>query len=201
MAPTALKRLILVAGDDSLRAELRALLREGGYQVIGETGDGVSAVNMARALRPDLALVDVELRGMDGISAAEAISRQRSAPVLLLTQEARQQQVQRAVQAGVFGCVLKPVSAMKLITAMEIARQLATLARTTRRAADDLRDEITTQKLLERAKAILTDELGLTDAAALERINQLAERSGKTVRQVANGVIISTQAQQKGANH
>lgn len=185
---------LLIADDEPLiRMNLRESLQEQGYLVVGETGDGQSAVNLTRQLRPDLVLLDVKMPNMDGLAAATLIAEELLAPVLLLTAYSSRELVDAARAAGVLGYLVKPVRDTDLMPLIEV-----TLARWSeqsgrRRELVQLRDRLETRKLVDRAKGYLMDHQGLSESEAFHKIQQLAMNSRKTMREVAQAILLAQQ--------
>lgn len=185
---------LLIADDEPLiRANLRETLQEQGYLVVGEVGDGQSAVNLTRQLRPELVLLDVKMPHMDGIMAATLINTERLAPVLLLTAYSSRELVEQARAAGVLGYLIKPVREAELMPLIEV-----TLARWTEQVRRhnelvQLKDRLETRKLVDRAKGYLMDNQGLSEAEAFRKIQQLAMNSRKTMREVAQAILLAQQ--------
>lgn len=185
---------ILLADDEPLiRMNLRETLTEQGYLVVGEVGDGQSAINLTRQLRPDLVLLDVKMPHLDGITAAKTISDEGLAPVLLLTAYSSRELVEQARAAGVLGYLIKPVRDSELMPLIEvtIARWSEQVDR--RKELHQLQDRLETRKLVERAKGYLMDQQGLSEADAFRKIQQLAMNSRKTMREVAQAILLAQQ--------
>lgn len=185
---------ILIADDEPLiRMNLRETLQEQGYLVVGEVGDGQSAVNLTRQLRPDLVLLDVKMPHLDGISAARQIVGEGIAPALLLTAYSSRELVEQARDAGVLGYLIKPVRDAELMPLIEVtlARWAEQVDR--RKELTQLRDRLETRKLVERAKGHLMDQQGLSEAEAFRKIQQLAMNSRKTMREVAQAILLAQQ--------
>ncbi|MGB9632853.1 MAG: ANTAR domain-containing response regulator, partial [Chloroflexaceae bacterium] len=184
----------LIADDDPLiRMNLREMLQEQGYLVVGETGDGLSAVNLTRQVRPELVLLDVKMPHMDGITAAKMIGDEHLAPVLLLTAYSSRELVEQARAAGVLGYLLKPVRDAELMPLIEVtvARWMERVQR--RKELAQLQERLETRKLVDRAKGYLMDHQGLSEAEAFRKIQQLAMNSRKTMREVAQAILLARQ--------
>ena len=185
---------ILIADDEPLiRMNLRETLQEQGYLVIGEAGDGQSAVNITRQLRPDLVLLDVKMPHMDGLTAAKIIHDEALAPVLVLTAYSSRDLVDQARDAGVRGYLIKPVRDAELMPLIEVT--LARWSEQTGRKREllQLRDRLESRKLIERAKGHLMDSQGINEAQAFRRIQQLAMNNRKTMRDVAQAIMLAQQ--------
>lgn len=185
---------VLIADDEPLiRMNLRETLHEQGYLVVGEVGDGQSAINLTRQIRPDLVLLDIKMPHLDGIAAARQITDEALAPVLLLTAYSSRELVHQARDAGVLGYLIKPVRDAELMPLIEV-----TLARwqdrtSRRKELGQLQERIETRKLVERAKGVLMDHQGMSEAEAFRKIQQLAMNSRKTMREVAQAILLAQQ--------
>ncbi|RRR73260.1 MAG: response regulator [Candidatus Viridilinea halotolerans] len=185
---------ILIADDEPIiRMNLRETLQEQGYLVVGEVGDGQSAINLTRQLRPDLALLDVKMPHLDGISAARAIAAETLAPVLLLTAYSSRELVSEAREAGVLGYLIKPVRDTELMPLIEVAIARWGERNQRNKELSQLKDRLETRKLIERAKGCLMDQQGLSEADAFRKIQQLAMNSRKTMREVAQAILLTQQ--------
>ncbi|MDQ6669920.1 MAG: response regulator [Chloroflexota bacterium] len=186
---------ILLAEDEVIsRMDLREMLENLGYTVIGEAGDGVAAVNMARALKPDLVLMDIKMPELDGISAAETLSQERVTPVLLLTAYSDKEFVDRAVDAGVMGYLVKPFAEAQLKPAIEVALERWREIRQIQQDLAQTQETLDTRKLVERAKGVLMDTQSLKEAEAFRRIQRLSMNSRKSMREVAEAILLAHEA-------
>jgi len=186
---------ILVAEDEPIaRMDLREMLENLGYSVVGEAGDGVAAVNLARALKPDLVLMDIKMPEQDGISAAQTLSQERVVPVLLLTAYSDREFVDRAVDAGVMGYLVKPFAEAQLKPAIEVALERWRETRQIQQDLSQTQDMLETRKLVERAKGVLMDSQGLKEAEAFRRIQRLSMNSRKSMREVAEAILLAHEA-------
>jgi len=185
-AATRLK--ILVAEDEALiRMDLVEMLIEAGYEVVAEAADGAQAIELAQLHRPDLAILDVKMPVLDGISAAEKIIS--IAPVLMLTAFSQRELVERARDAGVMAYVVKPFSIGDLVPAIEIAISRHLQMRTLADEVSDLHERLETRKLIDRAKGILMQALNLSEPEALSWIQRAAMDRRLTMKEVAQAVI------------
>ncbi len=181
---------VLVAEDEALiRLDLVEMLREEGYEVVGEAGDGQKAVALAEALRPDLVVLDVKMPVLDGISAAERIVRARIAPVVMLTAFSQRELVERARDAGAMAYLVKPFTKADLVPAIEVAlRRGAEIAALEDEVAD-LGERLETRKLVERAKSRLQERFGMSEADAFRWIQKAAMDRRLPMREVARTVV------------
>jgi AmiR/NasT family two-component response regulator len=186
---------VIVADDESIiRMDLREMLTNLGYLVVGEVGDGRSAVNLSRELRPDIVIMDIKMPDMDGIEAAKILTEEKIAPVLLLTAFSQQDLIERAREAGVAGYIVKPFRESDLAPSIEVA--LARFAELTalEKEVGDLQTALETRKLVDRAKGILMDTQGLTEAEAFRRIQKMSMNTRRPMKEVAEAIIIAHQA-------
>ena len=185
---------VIIADDESLiRMDLREMLTNLGYLVVGEVGDGRSAVNLARELRPDIVIMDIKMPDMDGIEAAQILTEERVAPVLLLSAYSQQELVQRAQKAGVAGYMVKPFRESDLSPAIEVALARFSEFRAMAREVDDLQEALETRKVVDRAKGILMDTQGLSETEAFRKIQKMSMNNRKSMRTVADAIILAHQ--------
>lgn len=187
---------VIVADDESIiRMDLREMLTNLGYLVVGEAGDGRSAVNLARELRPDVVIMDIKMPGgIDGIDAAKILTEERIAPVVLLTAYSQRELVERAKEAGVVGYIVKPFRESDLVPAIEVALARFAEFRALEKEVGDLKEALETRKLVDRAKGILMDTQGLTEAEAFRRIQKMSMDTRKPMKEVAEAIILAHQA-------
>ncbi|MGB9375036.1 MAG: response regulator [Jiangellales bacterium] len=181
---------VVIAEDEALiRLDLREMLQEEGYRVVGEAGDGETAVALAEQMRPDLVMLDVRMPVMDGITAAERIVGARLSAVVMVTAYSQREQVQRARDAGAMAYVVKPFTAADLVPAIEIA--LSRFAQIVALEADvaDLTDRLETRKLLDRAKARLQERFTMSEPESFRWIQRTAMDKRTTMREVAQLVL------------
>jgi len=185
-APTRIR--ILVAEDEALiRMDLVEMLVEAGYEVVAEASDGAQAIELAQSHKPDLAILDVKMPILDGISAAEKIIT--ISPVLMLTAFSQRELVERARDAGVMAYVVKPFSIGDLVPAIEIAISRHLQMRTLADEVADLHERLETRKLIDRAKGILMQALNLAEPEAFSWIQRAAMDRRMTMKEVAQAVI------------
>lgn len=187
---TSAARRVVIAEDEVLiRMDLAEMLAEEGYEVVGQAGDGQTAIDLAEQLRPDLVILDVKMPVLDGIAAAERIARERIAPVVILTAFSQRDLVERARDAGAMAYLVKPFSKTDLVPAIEMAvSRFAELSMLEAEIAD-LTERLETRKAVERAKNVLQEQLGLSEPDAFRWIQKTAMDLRLSMRQVADGVI------------
>ncbi len=186
---------VIIADDESIiRMDLREMLTNLGYLVIGEVGDGRSAVNLARELKPDVVIMDIKMPDMDGIGAAKILTEERISPVLLLTAYSQQELIERAKEAGVVGYIVKPFRESDLAPAIEVAVARFAEFRALEKEVGDLKLALETRKLVDRAKGILMDGQGITEAEAFRKIQKMSMNTRKPMKEVAEAIILAHQA-------
>ena len=191
---------VVIAEDEALiRLDLKEMLEEEGYLVAGEVGDGASAVDLAQRLRPDLVIMDVKMPGLDGISAAEQISAERLAPVVILTAFSQRDLVKRASDAGAMAYLIKPFTRADLVPAIEIAVSRYQEITALDSEVTGLRDRLEVRKLLDRAKGLLQADRGITEAEAFRWIQKSSMDRRMTMRAVAEEVLQAAQEAADGA--
>jgi AmiR/NasT family two-component response regulator len=181
---------ILVAEDEAIiRLDLVETLREEGYDVVAETGRGDDALRLVDEVKPDLAILDVRMPGLDGIEVAREIVSNRSAAVLILTAFGQRELVERAAEAGALAYLVKPWQRNDLVPAIEMAlarhREVLALAEEN----EDLVDQIEVRKLVDRAKGLLMDQHGMSENDAFRFVQTSAMGSRKSMREVAQGIL------------
>jgi len=189
-APKAAEPTVVIAEDEALiRLDLREMLQEEGYSVVGEAGDGETAVALAEQLRPDLVMLDVRMPVLDGITAAERIVAARLSAVVMVTAYSQRDQVQRARDAGAMAYVVKPFTAADLIPAIEIARSRFAQILALEADVADLSNRLETRKLVERAKARLQQRFAMSEPESFQWIQRTAMDKRTTMREVAQLVL------------
>jgi response regulator NasT len=186
LAPTR----ILIAEDETIiRLDLRELLERSGFEVVAEARDGVEAVELARSVQPDIALLDVKMPRLDGIDAARAILDERPIPIVILTAYGQDELVARAVEAGVFGYLVKPFREQDLLPAIQTAKARFAELETVRGEAETLAEALAARKAIERAKGLLMEREKLSEADAFARLRKASQISGRPLRVVAEALI------------
>ncbi len=185
---------VIVADDESLiRMDLREMLTNLGYLVVGEVTDGRSAVNQARELRPDIVIMDIKMPDMDGIEAAKILTEERIAPVVLLSAFSQRDLVDRAREAGVTAYLVKPYREEDLTPAIEVALARFREFQELQQQVLDLQTALETRKLVDRAKGILMDKQGLSEAEAFRKIQKMSMDNRKPMKDVAEAIILAHQ--------
>jgi two-component system, response regulator PdtaR len=181
---------ILIAEDETIiRLDLRALLEKAGLEVCAEARDGLEAVEFARSKRPDLAILDVKMPRLDGIEAARRILDERPIPIVMLTAYGQDELVSRAVEAGVFGYLVKPFRESDLLPAIATARARHEELAEFREEAESLAEALAARKVIERAKGLLMAKENLTEDAAFDRLRRASQVSGRPLRVIAEAVV------------
>jgi response regulator NasT len=179
-----------VAEDESLiRIDIVETLQDNGFEVVGEAADGEKAVALVEELKPDLVVMDVKMPLLDGISAAEIINRKKLAPVVLLTAFSQRELVERAAEAGALAYVVKPFTPSDLIPAIEVALSRYQQIEALEDEVSDLAERLETRKILDRAKGILNNTMGLPEPEAFRWIQKASMDRRLTMREVAETVI------------
>lgn len=185
---------IIIADDESIiRMDLREMLEEAGHTVIGETSNGAKAIELVRAEKPDLVIMDVKMPKMDGIAAAKIISSEKIAPVLLLTAFSQKDIVDKAKDSGVLAYLVKPVKEESLFPAMQIALSRFQEFAELEQELENVKNSLETRKLLDRAKGILMDTYNLTETEAYRRIQQYSMSKRKAIKDVAEAIVGASQ--------
>jgi len=183
-------RRVLIAEDEALiRLDLREMLIEEGYEVVGEAGDGEAAVRLAEELKPDLCIFDIKMPIMDGLAAAEKIAETRIAPVVILTAFSQRDLVDRARAAGAMAYLVKPFQKSDLVPAIEIALSRFAELQALEHEVANLTDRLETRKLVERAKGTLMTAFGMTEPDAFKWIQRAAMDNRMTMKEVADKII------------
>jgi two-component system, response regulator PdtaR len=183
-------RRVLIAEDEALiRLDLKEMLEESGYEVVGEVADGQQAIELTEQLRPDLVILDVKMPGLDGISAAEKIVEAATAPVIMLTAFSQRDLVERAAEAGAMAYLVKPFDKSDLIPAIEVAISRYQQLRALAGEVEDLTERLETRKLLDRAKGKLQADHAMSEPEAFRWIQKTSMDRRSSMRAVAEAVL------------
>jgi two-component system, response regulator PdtaR len=192
-------RRVLVAEDEALiRMDLAEMLREEGYEIVGEAGDGQEAVDLAEKLKPDLVIMDVKMPRRDGIDAASEIAGKRIAPIVILTAFSQRELVERARDAGAMAYLVKPFNINDLIPAIEVAVSRFSEIAALEQEVAEISDRLETRKLVERAKGLLQAKQGMSEPEAFKWIQRAAMDRRTTMKRVAE-VVLETLDTPKGS--
>jgi len=187
---------VLIAEDEALiRMDLAEMLREEGYDIVGEAGDGQEAVELAELHKPDLVIMDVKMPRRDGIDAAAEIASKRIAPIVVLTAFSQRELVERARDAGAMAYLVKPFTISDLIPAIELAVSRFSEVTALEREVATLSERLETRKLIERAKGVLQAKQGMTEPEAFTWIQRAAMDRRTTMKRVAEVVLETLDAQ------
>jgi response regulator NasT len=183
-------RRVLLAEDEALiRLDLKEMLEEEGFAVVAEAGDGETAVRLARELRPDLAILDVKMPVLDGLSAAEQIVGERVAPVIILTAFSQRDLVERAREAGAMAYLVKPFEKKDLVPTIEMAVSRFQEIVALEGEVSDLAGRLEARKLVDRAKSVLQTDYGMTEPEAFRAVQRASMDRRRSMRAVAQDVL------------
>ena len=183
----------VIAEDEAIiRLDLKETLEEEGYEVVGETGRGDKAVDLVRELRPDLAILDIKMPGMDGIEAARLITKDRICGVLVLTAFSQREVIEQARDAGALAYLVKPFQKTDLVPAIEVAIARFREMQALNGEVDALEEQLEARKSIDRAKGILIDQCSMSEADAYGFIQRGAMNHRATMKAVADMVIAGT---------
>lgn len=186
-------RILIADEEQRSRTNLRHALEKQGYLIVAEADDGTSTINLVKQLRPDIVILDAKLPEIDGIMVAQTLRAEDLAPVVLTTTHSTREQVMRAREAGVLGYLIKPIKDDELMPVIEVARVRWLEQHARKRELTQLRDKLETRKVIERAKGYLMDSQGLHEADAFRKIQRLAMNSRRTMREVAQAILLTEQ--------
>jgi two-component system, response regulator PdtaR len=189
---------IVIADDESIiRMDLREILENLGYDVVGEASDGRTALDLARKLQPDLVILDIKMPSMDGIEAAQHVTDEGLAPVVLLTAYSEQALIGRAKSAGVSGYLVKPFRESELMPVIELSLARFHEMKGMESQVDELREKLEARKTIERAKGMLMEVHGLSEAEAFNRMRRTSMDSRKSMRDVAEAILLTHQVESR----
>ncbi len=182
-------RVVIAEDEAIIRLDLRETLEDEGYEVVGDCGRGDVAIELVRALRPDVVILDIKMPGLDGIETCRRISAERDAAVVLLTAFSQRDLIEQARDAGALAYLVKPFSRRELVPAVEIAIARHADLRAMSEHADTLADRLEARKVIDRAKGRLMDRDGLGEGDAFSLIRQQAMSTRRTMREVAEAIL------------
>ena len=182
-------RLLIAEDEAIIRLDLKEMLQEEGYNVVGEAADGEAALRLARANKPDLVIMDVKMPGMDGLAAAEKVIEERLAAVLILTAFSQRDLVRRAAEAGAMGYLVKPFQKSDLMPAIDIALARHSQLAAVREESDNLAEQLATRKAVDKAKGALMDGHALSEADAFRFIQKRAMDERRSMRAIADEIV------------
>lgn len=184
-------RVVLVEDDPIVRMDIKEMLAEEDIITVGECGDGVSAIAMVKALKPDLVIMDIKMPILDGIGAAKVLNEEKVAPILLLTAYSQGELIEKARDAGVLAYLVKPVSKQSLVPACMIACSRYQEFNVLRGEINNLQEALNARKLIEKAKGLLQKRYSLDEESAFKRIKQISMNQRKSMKEVAQAIIIT----------
>lgn len=182
-------RVVIAEDEAIIRLDLKETLEEEGYEVVGETGRGDKAVDLVREHRPDIAILDIKMPGMDGLEAARAITAERICGVLILTAFSQREVIEEARDAGALAYLVKPFQKSDLIPAIEVAIGRFKELQALNGEVEALGEQLEARKAIDKAKGVLIDQHGLTEADAYGFIQRAAMNHRITMHAVADRVV------------
>jgi AmiR/NasT family two-component response regulator len=185
-------RVVIAEDEAIIRLDLREILEEQGYEVVGETGRGDEAVALVRDHAPDLAILDIRMPGMDGLAAAREIATEGRSAVLILTAFSQRNLIEEARDAGALAYLIKPFTQAELVPAIEVALGRFKEIQAIRETNASLEEQLATRRVVDRAKGLLMDEFGMKEAQAFDFVQKTAMRDRRKMRDIAQDVIDGT---------
>ena len=182
-------RVVIAEDEAIIRLDLREILEEQGYEVVGETGRGDEAVTLVRDRRPDLAILDIRMPGIDGLAAARQINEEGRCAVLILTAFSQRNLIEEARDAGALAYLIKPFTQAELVPAIEVALGRFREMQAIKESNSTLEEQLATRRVVDRAKGILMDDHGLKEAEAFDFIQKTAMRERRRMRDVAEDIV------------
>ncbi len=185
-------RVVIAEDEAIIRMDLRETLEEEGYDVVGETGRGDEAIELVRGLRPDLAILDIKMPGMDGIEAARIIAGEKICGILILTAFSQREVIEQARDVGALAFLVKPFQKSDLVPAIEVAIGRFGELRNLSGEIDALGEQLETRKLIDRAKGVLMDRHAMSEQEAFTYIQREAMRNRRKMRDVSSDLLDGT---------
>lgn len=186
-----MKKKILIAEDESIiRMDVKLMLQDHGYEVVGEAGDGDRAIELAFLHKPDLILMDIKMPKINGLQASKIIASQLDLPILIITAYSQKEFIEKAQQDNIVGYLVKPISGANLIPAVEIALHQSAKAKRLKQEVQNAQQEIEKRKVIERAKGILMQEEALTEQEAFKKLRETSMSRQMTMESLAQEIIL-----------
>lgn len=185
------QRVIVIENDATWRKNIKSILAKMGYWVIGEAEDGQTGLKMVRSRQPDLVIIEAFLPGLDGHELARIINEDKLAPVILIASSTKQNLIEKAKSAKVFAFLMKPELEYNLIPAVELALTNYQEIIRLENEVKNLKETLETRKVIERAKGILMESMGLTETDAFKRIQKQSMNKRLSMRAVAEAIILA----------
>lgn len=182
-------RVVIAEDEAIIRLDLKEILEEEGYEVVGETGRGDEAVELVKEHKPDLAILDIKMPGLDGLSAAREIAGERRAAVLILTAFSQRDLVEQARDAGTLGYLVKPFQRTELVPAIEVALGRFKESQVLHDQVASLEEQLETRKVVDRAKGLLMDAHDLSETDAFAFLQKTAMQERRTMKAIAEQVL------------
>ncbi|WP_282172540.1 ANTAR domain-containing response regulator [Cytobacillus firmus] len=190
-----MKKRIMVVEDESIfRMDLSLMLKDAGYEVVAEAGDGERAVELAFSLKPDLILMDIKMPNLNGLKASEIISNKINTPILLLTAYSQREYIDKAKKANILGYLVKPINEASLIPAVEIALRQAENAKAIREQVETMNQKLNDRKIVEKAKGILMQKFNMPEEDAFRKMRKISMNKQVTLENVAKRIIVKYNA-------
>lgn len=184
------KRIMLVEDESIIRLDLAMILKEAGYDIVGEAGDGEKAIELAYTLKPDLIIMDIKMPKMDGLKASKIINEKLKVPILLLTAYSQQEYIEKAKKVNIIGYVVKPFSEASLIPAVEIALNQAENRIQYEQQIHEANQNIQKRKVVEKAKGLLMEKFNLTEDVAYKKMKKISMNNQTTLEKVAKRILV-----------
>lgn len=182
-------RIVIAEDEAIIRLDLREMLEEEGYEVVGEAGSGEAALSLTRELKPDLVILDIVMPGMDGLTAAGKINEEELAAVLILTAFSQRDLVEQATKTGAMAYLVKPFDNQDLVPAVELAMARWAEVRALASESKNLSERLESRKIVERAKGVLMETQGLSEQESFRFIQKLAMQRRTSMREVADQLL------------
>lgn len=182
-------RLLLIEDESIFRMDMRDMLEDEGYEIIGEAGDGEKGIELAFKHKPDLIIMDIKMPKLDGLRASQIICRSLPTPILLLTAYSQREYVEKAKQSNIVGYLVKPITEASFVPAVEIALAQAKRLRQKDIQAEELRNVIQSRKEIERAKGILMQEKQLSEDEAYKWMRRRSMELNVSMEQLAQHIL------------